>query len=125
MPPLLAPSLPKATAAGFLAGCGWPVVCATIRAASEFVSSISSKTVRLLARLGMAEICTMPDEIARGKYDLEFQNDTIPEKGVVGQFESNIISLPSQSVLNAWYDSVETATNENSKTPKSAQMLPT
>jgi len=47
------------------------------------------------------------------------------KRGVVGQFESNIISLPSQSVLNAWYDSVETATNENSKTPKSAQMLPT
>jgi hypothetical protein len=57
LPPLLAPSLPKATANGFLAGCGGgePVVWATMRAASELVSFSSSKTVRLLARLGIPD----------------------------------------------------------------------
>jgi len=56
------------------------MVWATMLAASEFVSSSSSKTVRLLARLGMARICTIPCRIARGKSDLGFQNDTIPAK---------------------------------------------
>ena len=64
-----------------MAGCGGgeQVVWATMRAASEFVASSSSRTVRLLARLGMARICIMPEQIASRKCDSGFQNDTIPE----------------------------------------------
>ena len=50
LPPFEAPSIPKATAAGFFwRSCGWLVVMATILEAAERTSSISFK----LARVGI------------------------------------------------------------------------
>jgi len=73
-PPLLAPSLPKATANGFfiLTGGGtafggsWPVVWAAMLAASELRLSASSNFF-LLRRVGMRQTIDDAGKNARGK----------------------------------------------------------
>ena len=79
-PPLLAPSLPSATAAGFfiLMGFASAAVCVTMRVTREFVSSSSSIIVRLLARLSMVDSHTSASFVASKFFMCNFQNDAMP-----------------------------------------------